>query len=627
MTKKRTSMLSFFPRWALITLASVGVTVSLFFLLIIIVPSYQSTRGIRTLSDAVSYAQRMPEGPDYDNTNKVRPDYTTFHQKQMRGYFPRKISTLLSWVGLKRAPEWSPAAFAQVVEESKVRFTQHKVRKNIVYKVTPQAGTRFVVWGDVLGAYHSVVRGLQKLKELSIVDDELKIVADNTYLVFMGDLISRSPYGMETLSLILRLIETNPDRVIYLRGNHEDNKYWHAFGFKDQLLIRLGEDVGSAMVKTIDELFMHLPLGLYLPIVGETGHYVRLSHLGSQRSKKLKEERYAHFLSAAQQGTVDRHQIAKTVVDNSKVKVDAVIRSEKKRHTFQTNDGVRLLEPDQGATTWTVQSAPTRVQQEGLKFFHDAFVIVTAAAHKEQWALTLYSQDVRDKDGFSSRSYQFFTGKQMSLEEIAAVAVSGDEGHKEVGVVLNQARRISSNIDNTLAPSISTDDVIPDLIRDSYEKAYSQSTIDHQNFVKATVLRRQLRHRKAVTYVAPLSPPTLPPAPVVPVLQAPPKTDASNIVPIEAAVDGKSISITVTPPQKGAANKSTTICVTVPHGSSESSAAQETSSTKKTSLASLPVVQPVVRSKKAKKENGAGVLSTATQLEVLERQSKINDLL
>lgn len=617
MAKKSNGILKIVPHWSLWILYGLGGLIVTIGLLIVVVPSYTSTRGLRTLGDATSYAARIPEGPDYDNTNKVRPDYTTFHRAQLSGYVKRKLHTLASWVGLKREPEWSPAAFTQLVDESLIRFKQHKVRKNIVYKVAPKTGTRFVVWGDVLGAYHSIVRGLQKLKELSIIDDELKIVADDTYLVFMGDLISRSPYGMETLSLVLRLIEINPDRVIYLRGNHEDNKYWHAFGLKDQLMLRLEKELAEKMVKTLDDLFLHLPLGMYLPISGHEGHYVRLSHLGSQRSKKLKEERYGHFLQADQQKSVDRHQIEKSVVHNAKISIDAVIRSEKKRHTFQTNDGVRLLEPDQGATTWTVQSAPTRVQQEGLKFFHDAFVIVTAAAHKSQWALTLYSQDVRDKGGFATRSYQFFTGKQMSLEDISSVPAA---------TVSSPARRISVDPGSNpvqhdvVAPTVAMAHTrLPAeafLRRTSSAMADAVAKASHPSEGWEPVIsRRQLRHRKAIQYIAP---PPSPPALPVPARQQNLVVPAStNVIPGSSS----SVSITVTPPAAGAADQSTIISVKVPPASA---ATHTNTDTVVSSGDTIPQVTPVFRSKEALAQQSGSISHTATQLEVLERQSRVN---
>jgi hypothetical protein len=265
-----------------------------------------------------------------------------------------------------------------------------------------------------------VVRSLQKLKELNIIDDNLKIVGPKTYFVFMGDVISRSAYGMQIFSVLFRLMQVNPERVIYLRGNHEDKKYWHAFGMKAQMKHFLKEIQEKAFVKEVDELFLYLPLGLYLPIPDEKHEFVRLSHLGSARSKKLKEERYTLFLHEEQKESIDRHQIDKKTTDSTPVHVKAVIRSEKKRNDFQEMDGLRLLPPDQGATAWNLLSSPTKVTQEGLKFFHDAFAIVKVGVDKVNWSLTLYNQDVRQMNGYSTRSYQFFTGAEMGLDQIEA---------------------------------------------------------------------------------------------------------------------------------------------------------------------------------------------------------------
>ena len=68
---------------------------------------------------------------------------------------------------------------------------------------------------------------------------------------------------------------------------------------------------------------------------GNDGHYVRMSHLGRARSKKLKEERFAHFLGAPQQASLDRHQFSKSVNHNGAITIDGIIRSEKSDTHFK----------------------------------------------------------------------------------------------------------------------------------------------------------------------------------------------------------------------------------------------------------------------------------------------------
>ncbi|MDQ5890195.1 MAG: hypothetical protein QG604_69 [Candidatus Dependentiae bacterium] len=406
MKKSMTHHFSAIPRVVSIATA---VIIVLLFAAVIMTPERICISGLNTLEEASAYAHAMPELPPTDNTNLVRPDYSTFYRATAAGYWLRKLRAIACCLGIRTQFTWSPLYFRSLLEISLTRLKNTKVEKNIVYKMAPSGRSRYIIIGDLYGAYHSVVRNLLKLQELKILDNSLKIVAPDTYIVFMGSAISRSPYGMETLGLILRLMEMNLDTVIYLRGNHEDNKYWEAFGLKEQLELKYGAE-SEAVVATINAIFMHLPLGLYLAVPEVPEHFVKLSYLGSDESTKLKEDNYAHFLEAPQVGILDKHEIKQSTTHNNKIVIDGGFHSEKKRQTFQENRGLRRLPDDAGSITWTVMSAPTLVMQKGFKFISDAFAIVQVAPRKEDWMVTEYSQDSLKKDGYKTTEFQFFTG-------------------------------------------------------------------------------------------------------------------------------------------------------------------------------------------------------------------------
>jgi len=409
--------------YLLIAVGVMGLLVSIAFILVTFVSSHHAINGFNTLEELVQYADHTPELPPMDNTNMVRPDYSSWYRATQPSWVTRKWRALLTSFGMSKPFTWSAEYFLSLLHLTEVRLQSYKVEKNIVFKITPTPNSRFIVIGDLSGAYHSLVRDLLQLKKLSILDNTLKIIAPDTYLIFMGDAISRSPYGMETLGVIFRLMEVNPETVVYLRGNHEDNKYWESFGLKEQLEIRLGTDAPDS-VETINRIFMRLPLGLYLPLFKTPHHYVRLSHLSKAESSKLREELYAHFLEAKQKGSIDRHEITKTVEHNEATVIDAVLHSEKKRHTYQMSDGLRQLPSDEGVIAWTVMSAPTLVNQKGFQCYDDAFVIIQAAEGKDEWSITLYSNDTRETKGFITKSFSFFTGLPLDKNSFAEKKVS-----------------------------------------------------------------------------------------------------------------------------------------------------------------------------------------------------------
>lgn len=160
----------------------VGAILLICTLILVLLPSYEGKTGFRTLQQMVAYAQRSPEHPPMDNTNLVRPDFTTFYDSQKNGFFSRKWLSLKNMLGMKKEDDWTPSYFVELLNDSLVRHRAHGIKKNIVYRVTPEVSTQLVLWGDIQGAYHSVVRSLQKLKELNIIDDNLKIVAPKPIL-------------------------------------------------------------------------------------------------------------------------------------------------------------------------------------------------------------------------------------------------------------------------------------------------------------------------------------------------------------------------------------------------------------------------------------------------------------
>jgi len=374
----------------------------------------QRVADFSTLQEVAYYAHVMPEHPPLSNTNIARPDYRLYHRSRVQGFFKRIRNGIQHIFAGSGIALWSERTFTSLLQQVYEDASQRGMNGNIICRMSPQPGERYVVWGDMQGAYHSLVRGLVRLYSLGILGEDLQLRDEKTTIVFMGDAISRSAYGMEILSLMLALLKKNPGKVVYLRGNHEDKKYWHPFGLKDQLLIRLGEEKGKDAVKRVDALFKMLPLALYCKIHSENNDFVRLSHLGWQRSKVLHEKWYEKFLIAQQGGRIDYHHIEKK--ENAAehgIEVSGVIRSEKKRDTFQSMDGIRLLPAERGATSWTLLSSPTTVTQKGLKFFHDAFSIISVSEKKEAWTITLHNQDATKLDGFSVRSYGFFSGQLL----------------------------------------------------------------------------------------------------------------------------------------------------------------------------------------------------------------------
>ncbi|MCY0883908.1 MAG: metallophosphoesterase, partial [Acidianus infernus] len=60
-------------------------------------------------------------------------------------------------------------------------------------------------------------------------------------LIFLGDYVDRGLQGIENLKLILRKMLENPEKVIVLRGNHESPLTNEFYGFKGEVLEKMGD--------------------------------------------------------------------------------------------------------------------------------------------------------------------------------------------------------------------------------------------------------------------------------------------------------------------------------------------------------------------------------------------------
>lgn len=90
-----------------------------------------------------------------------------------------------------------------------------------VARVEFPRGAEVHVFGDLHGAFHSLLRTLWGLVDAGALEPRtLRMLAPH-YLLFMGDYVDRGAHGVETLALLLALKAANPLRVFLVRGNHE----------------------------------------------------------------------------------------------------------------------------------------------------------------------------------------------------------------------------------------------------------------------------------------------------------------------------------------------------------------------------------------------------------------------
>lgn len=400
---------------------------AILFITLLLLPQPTYKDGFKTLEQIETYAKQIPENVQTDTANTIKPEFNNY-LKTLTPTWKSNIVEKLSWLGtfihLSKPPIWSPTFFKEQI----ISITKERKSKNFdgdfVCKLKTLPQTKIVIFGTLQGAFHSLVRDLKRLKNLGIINNELKLGSANDFMIFNGDLVSRSPFSMQTLSLVLQLIRINPNQVIYIKGNHETSSYWQEHSLKAELQIRAARLSPETVPlgNEVNAFFGTLPLALYIPMNQTNTDFIRISDAPRGQNPLLNEQNYATFLTGPIQESFAcinvKHLTPNETVQTPNIKV--IFKGEKKRETYQPHDGVRLLPPDMDSTAWTILSCPTPVYQKAIKFVHDAFIILTASDKIDEWKLTLHHRNVTTQEDFSEKSFYLLSGLEPGKQKETA---------------------------------------------------------------------------------------------------------------------------------------------------------------------------------------------------------------
>jgi hypothetical protein len=181
---------------------------------------------------------------------------------------PSIFGKALHFLGLGKRPPWSPAFMAELIKaQTKYNHAQGLIdgEENIIH-IKAHEATRVLIFGDMHGSFHSLLRDLLYLRENGSLTDELKITNNHLFLVFNGDFIDRSPHNIDSLILLTMLMGKNPNQVIYVAGNHERDRTWNNYSLKQELVSR-GRFFSKQTIPFDNEImafFSSLPSAIYL---------------------------------------------------------------------------------------------------------------------------------------------------------------------------------------------------------------------------------------------------------------------------------------------------------------------------------------------------------------------------
>ncbi len=95
--------------------------------------------------------------------------------------------------------------------------------RGLSHTILPPHLPEVLVVGDLHGDYETLVRIIARF------------VSPQTWVVFLGDYVDRGRRQLDVLVKVLELKLRYPDRIVLLRGNHEDDRMNRYYGFYGQV--------------------------------------------------------------------------------------------------------------------------------------------------------------------------------------------------------------------------------------------------------------------------------------------------------------------------------------------------------------------------------------------------------
>jgi len=341
------------------------------------------------IQEAVRMAQALPEYPSIDNNDWHNPDYTSLYRQLKPTYWSR----FLRMIGL-REPFWTAQETQRLMRRVIDTRNRHEITTDFVQVLRSSSYTNIAVFGALDGGFHALVRGLQELKNLNILHDDLTLMPDH-YIVFNGNAMNGSAFNFQTLLLICVLMDKNPEQVMYIAGAAEQREVWHESVLAHQLA-EYNAPV-DAFLADVKAFFQTLPSALY--VLEEERAFCLLPDVQDALATRVPEMPLNEGLTRISLADVMQQKAAATPF--------ALVTS------VTPPLGLGLQQEGSDPVVWKVASGQTEVNRVLHHFFYDVFVLITNGS-EDIWTITLYQRDVRKKMLFDPISTYFLSSGQLA---------------------------------------------------------------------------------------------------------------------------------------------------------------------------------------------------------------------
>lgn len=224
-----------------------------------------------TLKTVTDYAEKMPE---YPPATKVwgNTDFTLFHNKHLP-------NTLISWLdswGYRFHDFFTIGYFKELLEKTIEAKKANRQINTIASRLQCNENSSIILISSLRGHFHRLVRTLTWLNKEGLIDEKLKLRKD-IYLLFNAYSINGSAYALETLTLIMALLDLNPDNCFMTRSRQELNNHWNDFALNREIKTRAQSFDVVELRKELNTFFSSLPKAIYIAISSQPQDFMKIS--------------------------------------------------------------------------------------------------------------------------------------------------------------------------------------------------------------------------------------------------------------------------------------------------------------------------------------------------------------
>jgi hypothetical protein len=115
------------------------------------------------------------------------------------------------------------------------KFAYKDDGSSFIYKLNITNTDKVICIGDIHGGFHTFYRLLLRFEILGYLNLLTYEITKGYKIIFTGDIVDRGGYSFEIISILYKLIQVNTNkndvRIIYNRGNHEEESQYSLDGF------------------------------------------------------------------------------------------------------------------------------------------------------------------------------------------------------------------------------------------------------------------------------------------------------------------------------------------------------------------------------------------------------------